>query len=301
MRFLVTGVGGFIGSRLAVDLAQTGHDVVGTWHNSPSSNPALANLALHQIDLRDGEALFGLMRNTGPFDAVVHAAAVINPIENSAYLVQSSQVNVLAHANLIAAALEHNCRRFIFTSTIGVYGYCGSPTGGYREEDAAPTTYYGWSKRAAEQLLDVASLKGDMIGISLRLAGVHGIGRTSGALHAMTRTALDANPIAISAPKSRFRWSFIEDVSSAIQIALEAPLDTKHHVINLASADIFSLEDLAWRIKKFTGSKSKIDVQSNTSSRDETMNIELATSTLNFRPTPLDVFLTRYLEDLSPK
>jgi len=51
---------------------------------------------------------------------------------------------------------------------------------------------------------------------------------------------LDANPIAVSAPKSRFRWSFIEDVLSVIQIALEAPLDTKHHVINLAGADIFS-------------------------------------------------------------
>ena len=300
MRILVTGASGFVGARLTADFAQSGHDVVGIWHENKSRLPVTlpANLTYQQIDLADTAAVSELMREVGRLDGVVHTAAVLDSRLDPNYLNQAGRVNVLAQANLITAAQANACPRFVFTSTIGVYGGHGAPEGGYREEDTAPTTYYGWCKRAAEQLSDVASLEGRLTAVSLRLAGVHGLGRSRGALYAMTRAALDGKPITVTEPESHFRWAFIDDVSRAVQLSLDSTLETGHHVLNIASADVFSLGDLAQRIKQLAGSDSSIEAKSGAQSRCEVMNVERARSLLGFEPTSLDIFLPGYIDAL---
>jgi UDP-glucose 4-epimerase len=299
MRLLVTGAGGFVGAYLAADLVRAGHDVVGTWHKDTARIPAAPskNLEFRQIDLVDGSDVTRLMRDAGHFDGIVHTAALIDSGQSPNVLRQSARENVEAQANLLATAQEMKCGRFIFTSTISVYGGGRAPEGGYREEDAAPTTYYGWSKIAGEQMLDIASRDGEPIAVSLRLAGVHGNGRSSGALHVMTQAALNGRPISVAEPESRFRWAFIDDVSHAVQLALAAPI-SGHHVLNIASADVFSLGDLALRIKQTIGSDSPIESEAAAESRVEVMNLHRAIDLLGFTPTSLDDFLTGYIKSL---
>lgn len=300
MRLLVTGAGGFVGAYLAADLARVGHDVVGTWHKDTIRIPATLpnNLEFRQIDLVDGSNVTRLMRDAGRFDGIIHTAALVDSGRSPNVLRQSARINVQAQANLLAAAQDLKCRRFVFTSTISVYGRGCAPEDGYQEEDAAPTTYYGWSKIAGEQMLEIASRDLASTAISLRLAGVHGHGRLSGALHEMTHAAFDGRPINVAEPDSRFRWAFIEDVSHAVQLALVAPL-SGHHVLNIASADIFSLGDLALRIKHAIGSDSPIKLDATAESRFEVMNLRRAIDLLSFTPTSLDNFLTSYIKTLS--
>lgn len=304
MRILVTGAGGFVGARLAADLAKAGHDVTAVWHRVRArllADPP-ENLVYRQADLVAAEIVDALFQEGGRFDAIVHAAALVPAKDQDVnYLRAAILANVVAQANLVAASKRAGDLRFVFTSTISVYGNRGAPPGGYRETDAAPTNYYGWSKYAAERLLDVAAGRGGMRAMTLRLAGVHGVGREAGALAAMARAALAEKPISVAEPESRFRWAFIEDVSQAVAKAVTTDLPAGHRVANVASADIFTLAELAEHVKMVAGSTSRIETDAQERSRrNEVMNIDAAERLLEFVPTPLGKALVGYLENLLP-
>ena len=299
MRILVTGAGGFVGSRIASDLSMAGHDVTGTWHLSRDRLPksVSANLRFVQIELAEPDAVDSMFAEAGSFDVVVHAAANVASAEEDAdYLARAARANVAGTANLVAAACSTHCKRFVFTSTISVYGNLGAPTDGYRESEAMPSTWYGWSKRAGEELLDVAARKTGLTAISLRLAGVHGEGRTSGALHAMAGAAIEGRGLVVNEPESRFRWAWIDDVSAAISLACDADWPGEAAIFNLASADIFSLKHLAERLIALANAGAHADCPSPLGpARDEFMNIDAVSLRLAFKPLGLDEFLSRYL------
>lgn len=302
MRLLVTGASGFIGFRLAHDLARDGHSVTGTWRQNPVGLRSCGNdhgLRFVQLDASDRAAVNALFEGK-EFDAVVHCAARLQAATDRGELPAIVTDNVLAQANLIDSARATGCRRFISCSSISVYGEQDAPEGGYRESDAAPDSLYGWSKRAAEQILDLAAASnGEMRALSLRLAGVHGAGRQSGALHRMTVAALAGDPILVAEPESRFRWLFIDDLVKAVRSALTTIFPCGHKVLNLASADVFTLAALADRIRLRTKSSSRIELHKAKEPRNKVMNIEQAKSILGFSPEPLDACLRRYLDSLA--
>ena len=72
MRILVTGIGGFVGSRLARHLLAAGDRVSGTWVDA---RPRLEGADLFEADLQDRAALERAIRTAAP-DAVVHLAGL---------------------------------------------------------------------------------------------------------------------------------------------------------------------------------------------------------------------------------
>ena len=297
---LVTGAGGYIGSQAVDHLARRGHKVTGTWRRDRSRLDAARcdNLMLAQIDLADTQAVARLVASGG-FDAIVHAAAAVGGLDSADRLRTDAKDNVQATANLISAAIEAGCRRFVFCSTISVYGGGGADPDGYRETDAHAVSIYGWSKLAGEQLMSLAAgLYPQFSGVSLRLAGVHGRGRAHGALHAIAAAARTGNPIVLKDPENRFRWLLIDDLLAAFDSLLTTRLPPGHHVCNLASADAFTLTEIAERIRGLYGSNSPIET-SGAATRNEVMNIERAAELWGFKPTRLAAFLPQYLSGLS--
>jgi nucleoside-diphosphate-sugar epimerase len=300
MHVLVTGAGGFVGAHVALRLVEVGHTVTGVWHSNGVRVPALeqAGVAARQADLVEAASVAGLFEEAGNVEAVVHAAAVVAGTEGTAFLRRAAEVNVLATANVIAAAKDHRIQRFVLTSTISVYGGRGAGVEGYREEDARPASYYGWSKLAGEGLLDVAAQRAGWSAVSLRLAGVHGIGRETGALHAMASNALAGSRIEVREPDSRFRWCFIDDVGQAVELSLSVDLPSAHVVANLASRDVFSLANVATQLVRLTGSESLVATATGGPSRHEVMNIDRLCTLIDFAPTSLAEFLPSYLDRL---
>ena len=68
MKMLVTGAGGFIGSRLSKKLISEGHEVYGVIHNSPSK---VEGIQIINADLTKNDFVIPDVK----FDAVFHLAA----------------------------------------------------------------------------------------------------------------------------------------------------------------------------------------------------------------------------------
>ena len=157
MRYLVTGVCGFIASHFCKLLLQEQRDaqIVGFSRYSDSGNhrrlemiPFLHRDRLRLVwgDLTDSAAMSGLCEG---IDVVVHFAAktfVDHSLRDENPFVQS---NILGTHNLMAEATRCKVKRFIQISTDEVYGQI--LTGAYKEDATLnPRNPYAWTKACAD-------------------------------------------------------------------------------------------------------------------------------------------------------
>jgi nucleoside-diphosphate-sugar epimerase len=151
MKILVTGTSGFIGCRLAQMLAEGGHTVIATGRSAnPVETARVARLAAVGIQVQEGSLLdagFADTLVTG-CDAVIHLAAAQH--EGNVPDSYFRDVNVGGTHALIEAAVKGGVRRFVYGSTIGIYG---SARDGELDENspARPENIYGVTKYEAEQ------------------------------------------------------------------------------------------------------------------------------------------------------
>jgi len=137
---LITGVSGLLGRRLASRLEGMGN-VSGTGHSHAAGR-------LFPVDLRDAEALKGLLKEVRP-DVVVHSAAYRDPDFCEDYPEEAFRLNV--------APVEQFCELLpesvplLFISSDYVFDGFAAP---YREEDERhPANEYGRLKMEAEDLV----------------------------------------------------------------------------------------------------------------------------------------------------
>ncbi len=301
MRILVTGAAGFIGSSLIVEAKELGYEVIGIWHTTLPTKHNMIELqepCYVHCDLTNQEQVTHLAERIGTIDAIVHSAAKIeasNDIEQISPVIQS---NLVCLANVVELMKLTNCRRLVFTSSIAVYENLIAPRGGSFESETSPRSLYGWSKKSAEDLLSIITETHAMTAVSLRLAGVHGGQRKSGALYHFAKAALSNQPIRVAEPNSRFQWAWIEDVVQGIMLALRSDLPDGHHIMNLASADSFELAHLAARLKKMTRSTSEVILVDSSTCRNETLNLDRIQAQLGFQPTDITTFLQTYVHSI---
>ncbi|HEX6899692.1 MAG TPA: GDP-mannose 4,6-dehydratase [Thermoanaerobaculia bacterium] len=148
MHVLITGVAGFVGSRLARHLLDQGDRVSGTYLEA---RPQLDGVDLYEANLRDRAAMERVVRDANP-DAVVNLAGLshIGDSWKAALLPEYFWVNVVGTENVVAAAGD---RRVVIVSSADVYGTVpleDQPIG--EDRPLAPQTPYGLTKAAAERL-----------------------------------------------------------------------------------------------------------------------------------------------------
>lgn len=163
MRIMVTGGAGYIGSHTVVQLLQAGHDVEVVDNLCNSSAVALERVSqitgrqapLHEVDIRNGDALIDVFRAFSP-DAVVHFAGLKAVGESVEQPTRYYDNNVTGSLELVRAMTETGCRTLVFSSSATVYGQT-EKVPMVETDPVSATNPYGWSKLMIEQILrDVA-------------------------------------------------------------------------------------------------------------------------------------------------
>jgi UDP-glucose 4-epimerase len=169
-RILITGGFGYLGGRLAQFLAsQKGYEILlgSRGQTQPPSWLPRVKVVKTQWDSQQG-----LQEICSGVDAIVHLAGM-NAQDCAADSAAALEVNAIATACLMQAAIRQKVKRFIYLSTIHVYG---SPLTGVITEETKPTPVhpYAFSHRAGEDVVLSSHLSGEIDGKVIRLSNAFG-------------------------------------------------------------------------------------------------------------------------------
>ena len=268
MRILVTGGAGFIGSHLVEKLLATGHavSILDDFNDFYDPQIKRANLKtvgdnaeIHQVDLRDSEAVHALFHRQ-KFHAIAHLAARagVRPSIRQPQLYYDTNVSGTLH--LLEAARLTGIERFIFASSSSVYGI--SKTVPFSEDLHLTQTIspYAATKIAGEFLCSTYSHLHRMRIVALRFFTVYGARqRPDLAIHQFTKRIHAGEPIdQYGDGTTRRDYTYIDDTIQGVMAALayEGPL---FDIFNLGESDTIQLKDLIAGIEEALGRKAKIN------------------------------------------
>lgn len=247
MKVLVTGGAGFIGSHLVDKLINEGHDVSIIDDLSGGKTDNLSDrLKLYSFDCRNEDAMDHIFEREKP-EVVFHLAA--NAAENKAQFspVDITSRNYDASVKVLKAFIKNGGKRFVYTSSIAVYGALQTP---FKETDRPePEDLYGITKYAFEQTLKVMS---KVHGFEFVIARPHNVygprqNMTDPYRNVMTiwmNAMLKNEPFYIYGDGEQKRcFSYVDDVVNALYKCGFENVSGK--TFNIGSDNVYSLNELA--------------------------------------------------------
>jgi nucleoside-diphosphate-sugar epimerase len=278
MNVVVTGALGKVGRHATAALQAAGHEVLAVDLGRPMYERADPGAARYlQADLTEPGDAFAAVRGA---DAVVHAAAIPEPTQNSPYTVFNT--NLMATFNVLEAAVRFGVSRFVNISSETVPGFF-FPEREFLPDYAPvdeqhpirPQDPYALSKHFGEQLMDAAVRRSDIRCISIRPSWVQHEGNYERNLGPQVR---DASSL------SAGLWSYIDvyDLADAIVLAVESDLPG-HEVFYIASPDNVGGRDFGQILRQFYGDRIELRPTSRVDASG--ISCEKAYRMLGWRPT----------------
>jgi dihydroflavonol-4-reductase len=231
---LVTGAGGFIGARLALDLAAgSGADVRAV---DLRPVPAAPGLRPATVDLRQTSALPSLVDGV---DTVFHLASAHLQVRQSE--AEYRDVNVRATAELVRVSVAAGVRRFVHTSTVGIYGHVAAPPA--REDtEPAPGNAYERTKLEGERAVLEAAAGTGLELIILRPAWVYGPGCPR--MAKLLRSVQRGRFFYIGRGSNLRHPIYIDDAIAAFRRAADAPASLSGRAYVIAGPRYITLREL---------------------------------------------------------
>jgi UDP-glucose 4-epimerase len=266
VKILITGATGYVGGRLLSFLLSQGHEVIGVSRRdvgTPIGWPTAAPLfKLNALEL-DAKSL-ELFQNV---DVVIHLAAA-NEIRSAEYPDEAMLETGGGTRRLVEASISQGVRRFIFLSTVHVYG--NPLAGNYTEASIPyPAHPYAISHKVGEDYLYAAHSAKKIEGISVRLSNSIGapawssVDRWTLVGNDLTRQAITTGQIIIKSPNQWRDFIAMKDVCAGINILTHTDQNNLGNgIFNLSGEMPLRIIDLAERIatsvKKVTGSSVEV-------------------------------------------
>ena len=266
MKILVTGGAGYIGSVVASQLVEAGHETAVLDDFSKGHADAVPEGAhLVRGNLLDS----GFVRETlaDGFDGVLHFAALSLVGESVEEPELYYRNNVCGTLNLLGAMRETGAEKLVFSSTAAVYGEPDEVP--IRETaPALPTNPYGSSKLAVDRLIGAVAEARGLAATSLRYFNVAGASGRFGEDHhpethlipLVLKAAAENSAVKIFGTDYPTRdgtavrdYIHVEDLGRAHLLALEAAKPGKHRVYNLGNGAGFSVREVVEAARSVTG------------------------------------------------
>jgi len=157
MKILITGIAGLLGSRLADWIIEnTNHQVIGIDDLSGGYHEHVnLDAVFYEVDLINFSAVKDIFLKEKP-DIVYHFAAYAAEGLSPFIRKFNYENNLIASANLITLSIQFDIKRFVFASSMSVYGNINKPP--FDESmPQAPIDPYAVAKYAVEMDLEIAN------------------------------------------------------------------------------------------------------------------------------------------------
>jgi UDP-glucose 4-epimerase len=266
VKVLVTGGAGYIGSVVASQLVEAGHDtVVLDDFSRGHAGAAPAEARLVRGNLLESDFVRDVLSEG--FDGVLHFAALSLVGESVEEPELYYRNNVCGTLNLLDAMRESGCNKLVFSSTAAVYGEPEEVP--IRESTpASPTNPYGSSKLAVDRLIGAVAGARGLAAMSLRYFNVAGASGQFGEDHhpethlipLVLEAAAEGSSVNIFGTDYPTRdgtavrdYIHVEDLGRAHLLALEAAEPGEHSVYNLGSGAGFSVREVVEAARSVIG------------------------------------------------
>ena len=257
---LITGVAGFIGSKVAQKFINENYNVIGVDDLSNGKKKNIPKgIKFIKADL-SSKNIFSLLPKK--CFKILHLAGQSSGEMSFDNPVSDLNKNTISTLNLIKYGIEKKVKLFLYASSMSVYGESSKKK--VSENDPCnPLSYYGAGKLAAEKYLKIFSKS--LPFLSLRMFNVYGPGQDMGNLKQgmvsiFLAQALKKKTIIVKGSLKRVRdFIFIDDV---VEAWFKASLLKKglNQSINLGSGKPVSVKHLLKIIiRKIDHTKLKVD------------------------------------------
>jgi UDP-glucose 4-epimerase len=256
-RSLVTGGAGFIGSHVVRHCLGLGHEVVALDDLSggyEDNVPAEATFCRGSVT---DEALIGRLFGEHRFDYVYHLAAYA--AEGLSHFIRrfNYENNVVGTINLVNASVNTGTvRRFVFTSSIAVYGAAQNPM--TESTTPMPEDPYGIAKYACEMDLRAAH---EMFGLNYTIFRPHNVygehqnigDRYRNVIGIFMNQIMRGEPMTVFGDGLQTRaFTHVDDVAPVIARSVVVP-ESNGRIFNIGAETPTSVRDLACVVAKVLG------------------------------------------------
>lgn len=302
-KILITGINGFIGQHLALELrSRDMGEVVGL--SRSEADPDLLPEEVCVADLTDIESLKRAVRRISP-SIVFHLAGLSRGSHTDLM-----RANVVGTANLFCtlSTLPHK-PRVILAGSAAEYGATLDSDGPVEESAICePLNPYGWSKLAATELARSASMSGGLETCVARLFNVVGPGMPTsllpGALiERIVRALQPEAPNEVVVGRTDTKRDFISVRDVVIGLIGLAEAEQIPAIVNLSSAVATPISEVVDSLVAMAPLPLEVRVDSNLIRPDEVESIcgsnSIARETIGFRPnSSLEETLRQALNEL---
>lgn len=293
MNILVTGAAGFIGSHLAERLVALGHTVRGVDSLTDYYARELKELNIRHIqqqgvtfmplDLAEDD-LSAAMRD---IQIIYHLAAQPGLSATTTFETYVRNNITATHRLLEAAKAARGFQGLLNISTSSVYGYDAT---GDETAEPKPTSFYGVTKLAGEQLVLAYARDHGMPNCSLRLFSVYGPReRPEKLYHGLIRSMFEDRefPIFEGSEEHVRSYTYVGDIVDGLVLALEHVDQCQGEIFNIGSDAAITTGEGIRLIEEIIGRPARL-VRKPRRTGDQLKthaNIEKARRVLGYHPT----------------
>ncbi len=294
---LVTGGAGFIGSNLADELVEQGHDVRIIDNLSTGKKENLNPKAeFHLLDIRQLKKIKPLFKGV---DYVFHLAAFPRVQPSIEDPITANDINLNGTLNVLVAARDAKVKKVIYSASSSAYG---DQTEMPLREDmpAHPLSPYAIQKYIGELYCRLFSDIYDLATVSLRYFNVYGKRQALEGAYALVipifiRQRLAGESMTITGDgENRRDYTSVVDVVRANILAMQNQKVNKGEVFNIGRGKNFSVNELA----KMIGGPT-VNIAPRIEPKETLADYSLAKKILGWQPTvELPIWLEEYKKEM---